>query len=132
MWGHDCTQVRIYITLYLLGKHYHDIPCSQDDNNRVEKDRNEGDIGEDDIGDDDFLSFNEQGMEELDDSLQNVAIETTTLPNDFEVSTFVQSLKYENINTHNFPVSGELSPGQFVHKRYQWTRPIYMQTLGYG
>ena len=75
------------------------IPCSEDDNNRVEEDRNEGDIGEDDNGGDDFLSFNDQGMEELDDALQNVSVETTTLPNDFEVSTFVQSLKYENIKT---------------------------------
>ena len=50
----------------------------------MEEDLNEGNVGEDDNGGDDFLSFNQHDA---------------GLPNDFDLSTFVQSLKYEEVNT---------------------------------
>ena len=72
------------------------IPCSQDVANC---DIDEGNVGEYDNGDDDFLSFNQQDLDDIDESFEKVSEETMTLPNDFDLSTFVQSLKYEDVNT---------------------------------
>ena len=71
------------------------IPCSQDVANC---DIDEGNVGEYDNGDDDFL-FNQQDLDDIDESFEKVSEETMTLPNDFDLSTFVQSLKYEDVNT---------------------------------
>ena len=54
------------------------IQCLQDgDNCDIEEYLNEGNVGEDDNGGDDFLSFNQQYLDDIDESFEKVSKEST-------------------------------------------------------